>query len=1422
MTKSIFIDSPYVANNSLGSKELFEERKEYKDNALTNDDITKPITFDVWYDKKGYGKISLDYNAIVLDQVYLKKLNSVNQENYAVNFVADAFNDFREWMLLAANSGKVDLNSKTFLQMEPLRAHETLEGLYDDYLSTIYSDFVNNFLSVRDRKEKITDFKDFMKSFETYIANNAYQFPITQTGFVLSRYCPIYATGLVIELASDEYGDDEIKFDDYINDINFRCYIQAADKFGFKIDKNIPWRLIADLKSNKMIEYMSRYPEAPKEPETPGSKPLLPDPKDPQWFGNFLRQKFERTHEDKIYDAKLVDILARQPTVEERKKAEFVISNIVEEDPFSQKPIAKINNGSTYEETYYVCYGLPSDIRTAANNEAVVATPEGEFDGDVNKLWYLNKHPREWGVILNANGSSRDPEGGDIKYIWSIEDGPIPPYLRGNSIIPSESGGGGKTLKFYPDVNKNEEYKISLVTQTSIGAKSEKAIATIKICAMPYNPAVNYPEKLDGSPQDSNISSDDDTWQDTRSQAGNPEWLRDWIYSASDTFAPNSIDPTESSDNILYFLKNDTAGSGLKDNNLIPLVLDEERGTRTLRSLPVLDRAQSSSPGSLRPGNARYIEIIRDRLYGKEIDKSPGMFGWLSNLREIPIPEESKNIPLRGGWFNKSIIRDYEGDGTKSVNGRDELLDFSVSLFNNGEKLVFVRNRSRSGGYWLTTQSEGNNYINQSRNVPPITRYALDIDLYYYVPIRRNSVFEFMLDKIPDDEFEFAKINMGANHPFENLGFLSYRDVFFSGGNITAPYQFYAIMKKKSPDPSRSGWVQEIRERDAHKTDFYEVNAGGAGDLSDSASIEFKDIEDAGGWFGSGATLTGFERGISELGALSPRSLGNLVSTSPPETPIGTGRVSPLIEGEIVVQAYVGLLNIDPRADLVLRDGRYQPPYIIPQPFPNNRPRSGNKSRGSAPSVRGQVLNKSNGQVDGQGMVIVATNLDESKLDAQPDLTILPKSRAGQEGRSPYPYYEGFRASEPVPPNLGIFCKPPYKLETNGLLPSDKDYRAWCRFNFKDVNQATTGRIFAQFYDNWVNGVYDSTIKARFMLDRPPHPQKSGSRIILEPDSLSTSQSPGSIRFNLITAGELMKRREIDNLLSRLPTSSVTDAGPGTNNAPGYSIVATATANIIAQIDRLWQEVGGAPAPIRWIKFSPIKGGYTYGAHGFKDAYCDPPTPSQLIGARPPPEAIEDLIERIILEQNQETKILSVTNNDLFSSRRVRYKQELETFEARLQLWRDKTREYENWERAFAEWETLERLSFNNLFRLYYDNSYQEDFVIIKQKMFEFYNSFASQNQFSVQRKICQNGNTKRIVKLRKPLIESDMENILKDLYWFELYFNIRLIESKKNISDYDKKLLMEQIKHIFLLPSENKDDRIIELINNQTKGIRK
>jgi hypothetical protein len=100
----------------------------------------------------------------------------------------------------------------------------------------------------------VLDFKSYVKELLNFMKPGGAMMPLTATGFMVSSFSDPMMSGLSIELYNGDYGDDATKFNKYIRDPNFRFFVKAARKFGFYVDRNAPWRLIADPLSQPMID----------------------------------------------------------------------------------------------------------------------------------------------------------------------------------------------------------------------------------------------------------------------------------------------------------------------------------------------------------------------------------------------------------------------------------------------------------------------------------------------------------------------------------------------------------------------------------------------------------------------------------------------------------------------------------------------------------------------------------------------------------------------------------------------------------------------------------------------------------------------------------------------------------------------------------------------------------------------------------------------------------------------------------------------------------------------------------------------------------------------------------------------------------------------------------------------------------------
>lgn len=484
--------TPFRAKNNQGAKDLFRNRKKYKEEAfIPIEDDDEPPVFDLWYDKYFYGKLNPKYHALVIDEDLLKRLSSNTTEKFAIDFVADAFNDLREFMIVSANKGKVSLESPTFLRMEPATAYTSFSKEYSNHISNLYFEFANIYLKENNREQKVRDFSSFMNVFSKYLNETVADVPLSQTGFLKSKYCSIFTTGLVIELADADHGDDVTKYNRYLNDINFIYYIQAADKFGFRIDKNAPWRLIADLKSKKMQEYMAKYPQKPDGPEAPGAQPILQDPQ--VIFEPYLKKQFfRRVPDGRDYPGVLDQIIEGQDDddLEKRREAKFVILDNppLQEPPnlesYSTTPVAKIDGQAG---------GVSDVILVTLPDQTSITDGYGGADRDSdkyqNKYWYLNKEPGRWGIRLSSRGSSIDPSGGQTTYIWKLVEGP-------RTLSWTRTEKNGPELVFYPD-QAGYTYKFSLTTRYESGIASRPVFAEIKVCGMPWGGDLQVPSMKD-------------------------------------------------------------------------------------------------------------------------------------------------------------------------------------------------------------------------------------------------------------------------------------------------------------------------------------------------------------------------------------------------------------------------------------------------------------------------------------------------------------------------------------------------------------------------------------------------------------------------------------------------------------------------------------------------------------------------------------------------------------------------------------------------------------------------------------------------------------------------------------------------------------------------------------------------------------
>ena len=259
--------SQFSGNNNQGTLDQFISRRDFSANAYgrpASRELIYPIPVkDFNFAERAlYGRISKMHNPIFLSSpaINLTEISSGDINGpvvRVVNFVADAFNKFLADWRNANAQGKISQDAEYLVDITPLQGYKDYLLQYNQYRTSLKNSFLNNYLT-KDREERIVDLRTFMPIFMEFLTEVARTVPVTSTSFITSRFAGPLISGLAIELASLDASDDSVK-ERFINSDNFGFYQRLAKLNGFSIDKQVPWRLIADIASPELLKFSVNY-----------------------------------------------------------------------------------------------------------------------------------------------------------------------------------------------------------------------------------------------------------------------------------------------------------------------------------------------------------------------------------------------------------------------------------------------------------------------------------------------------------------------------------------------------------------------------------------------------------------------------------------------------------------------------------------------------------------------------------------------------------------------------------------------------------------------------------------------------------------------------------------------------------------------------------------------------------------------------------------------------------------------------------------------------------------------------------------------------------------------------------------------------------------------------------------------------------
>ena len=229
------------------SKELFLQRKYYKVGTTILYNQINNNYIDLWYDVPYYGKI--DAQGFLVAPRTDSMVYVANGDLVTFDFIAQAFNEMVYFLRRATAAGKTAFLEPLLNDYKPVESFLDSENTYLAYASSIIHLF-NSEIVVK--SQRILNFDSYVCCFLKYLFSTQRSF-FSYYSIFASFLTPVGSTGLSISFNAEDHDDDSLKNRYFLNN-EFAKYVNTMANFGFRINKNAPWQIIADLNSKPMLQ----------------------------------------------------------------------------------------------------------------------------------------------------------------------------------------------------------------------------------------------------------------------------------------------------------------------------------------------------------------------------------------------------------------------------------------------------------------------------------------------------------------------------------------------------------------------------------------------------------------------------------------------------------------------------------------------------------------------------------------------------------------------------------------------------------------------------------------------------------------------------------------------------------------------------------------------------------------------------------------------------------------------------------------------------------------------------------------------------------------------------------------------------------------------------------------------------------------
>jgi len=251
----------FADSNNASSRELFIKRLIYRGQAAFDSlDYQNFVDFN-FAEKFLYGRVGRHFIPITfvggLTPLKSFSRNFSKTDNLqAANFVVDAFEAMAQQFEKCVLKGQISPSDPFLSNLRVFKAHTSSTTVYGQYIDKYFHAVATQFQKTNIR---VKNFDEFIKELMILLQISAHETPFTETAFTKSKYCPFMTNGLSLEIADVDPANDDKKIKEFFHSRNWKFYLNTCRTYGFMVDQMAPWRLVADIASNAMLEYASKY-----------------------------------------------------------------------------------------------------------------------------------------------------------------------------------------------------------------------------------------------------------------------------------------------------------------------------------------------------------------------------------------------------------------------------------------------------------------------------------------------------------------------------------------------------------------------------------------------------------------------------------------------------------------------------------------------------------------------------------------------------------------------------------------------------------------------------------------------------------------------------------------------------------------------------------------------------------------------------------------------------------------------------------------------------------------------------------------------------------------------------------------------------------------------------------------------------------